>query len=217
MNTVKRAAVVMDKLNPAQKISHDIWFWISEQAAACESQIGALKLRSGFLSFPDNILSDVLEFASYQQNKDEHIAIKSTVNAATKLSHVCSRFRTLALSTPKLWNRIAPSMRIVAISSCVARCGTEGVQIIIPASSFHEDLSTFALRIAEEAYLWRRFELVCKDLSPDHIINLTNLRLGTLGVDAPLLSELDIRYPHTALNLKDDLRGGKSRDGLLFY
>ncbi len=137
MNTVKRrAAVVMDTLNPAQEISHNVWFWISEQATACESQIGALKLRSGFLSFPDNILSDVLEFASYQQNKDEQIAIKSTVNAATKLSHVCSRFRTLALSTFNLWNCIAPSMRTEAISSCVARCGPEGGNIIILASSF---------------------------------------------------------------------------------
>ncbi len=80
---------------------------------------------------------------------------------------------------------LPPSMRTEAISSCVARCGPEGVKIIILASSFHEDLFTFALRIAEEAYLWRRFELVCKDLYPDHIINLTNLRLGTLGVDAP--------------------------------
>ncbi len=89
--------LVLDAIRPAREASHDVWLCISEQFAAYESQINALKLRSGFLALPDEVLSEVLKFASYQKD-----AIKSTVNAATRLSHVCSvsnadyiRFRSL--------------------------------------------------------------------------------------------------------------------------
>ncbi len=216
-NAVERASVMMDALRPAQEISRDVSFWISEQATACEVQISNLKLRSGLLSLPDEILSDVLAFASYHQDKNEQTAVKNTLDAATKLSLVCSRFRTLINSVCDLWNRLSPSMRTGTISSCLTRCGSAGIQIITSTSSSPVNFLPFVRRIASETHQWRRFVFNCKDLSPgsDHIINLGTLRFRTLDIRVPLLSKLEIRYPYTAL--KDIIRNGVYRDPLHFY
>ncbi len=152
--TVDRAKVVMDVLGPAREASHNVWLWISEQAAACEFQISALKLRSGFPALPDEVLSDVLEFASYQHDNDEEIAVKSPVNAATTLSHICSRFRTLIMSTFNLWNRISPSMRMEAISSCFTRCGP-AARLAYKSSSRHPRFKGIFSRLLEESQLRR--------------------------------------------------------------
>ncbi len=152
--TVDRAKVVMDVLGPAREASHNVWLWISEQAAACEFQISALKLRSGFPALPDEVLSDVLEFASYQNDNDEEIAVKSPVNAATTLSHICSRFRTLIMSTFNLWNRISPSMRMEAISSCFTRCGP-AARLAYKSSSRHPRFKGIFSRLLEESQLRR--------------------------------------------------------------
>ncbi len=171
--------LVLDAIRPAREASHDVWLCISEQVAAYESQIDALKLRSGFLALPDEVLSEVLKFASYQKN-----AIKSTVNAATRLSHVCSRFRTLIISAFDLWNRVSPSMRMDAISSCFFRCGPAGVEIFGSTCSFQGDLFPFVERVTNKVHVWRRFEYCCgqSELSVRRFLNLDTLRLTTLAI-----------------------------------
>ncbi len=112
--------VVRDVLRTIQDEASGIWYWVSGQIDACEAHISSLKLRSGFSSLPDEVLLDVLEFVAL-----EHTTADGVIAAATMLSHVCSRFRVLVVSSVHLWNRISPSMHSEAISTCFDRCGSD--------------------------------------------------------------------------------------------
>lgn len=168
---------------------------------------------------PDEILSNVLEFAAYHEDGDVEVGVKNTVNAATKLSHVCSRFRTALISTFGLWSRISPVMRSEAILCCFSRCGPAGVQIIISSSSISGAIIPFSRAFAEEAQLWNGFEYACQDrqakMSPVRVLNLMCIHVTTLDAHAPLLTDLVIHYPNRAL--KDEFLNGPAQKGLHFY
>ncbi len=196
--------IVLDALRPAQEAASQVWLWISGQIMACEEHVRVLKIRSRFLAFPDEILSDVLEFAAYQQDRDEQKAMVSTINAAITLSHVCSRFRRLITSSIGVWSHICPLMCAEAISTCLARCGVAGARIYLSNSSFEEHLVPFIQTIKDSAPSWRHFAHTCDDLAssdfPSHILKLGVIRNQTFQLDAPQLSELAVHYPTSALN-----------------
>ncbi|KLO14083.1 hypothetical protein SCHPADRAFT_889556 [Schizopora paradoxa] len=204
-NTVEHAMIILDALQPAQSAIQQAWFWISEQIDSCKEHISAVKARSGFLAFPDEILSDILEFAACRQDKNVMKAIANTVRAAINLSHVCSRFRRLVVTTVDLWNRVSPLMNPLAIAACLDRCGTSGVDIYISSMMDLDVISPLIALTMCQTNLWRRFIHVCDDLTYSAFSSQVG-KLGELCKQSPfdtfpLLSDISVHYPTSALSI----------------
>ncbi|KLO14096.1 hypothetical protein SCHPADRAFT_939868 [Schizopora paradoxa] len=201
VDAITRTTAVREAFLPAEDATYEAWRWISRQFADCNSQIRSLRLRSGLLALPDEILSLVLHFASQQEDDDPGVAAKKTINEAIKLSHVCSRFRGLIISAAEFWRRITPQMHPEVVSMCFSRCGA-GVQIVI-STSYQGELQDFARSVVTKARLWRRFEYTNDRRShlPLIVHDLATLRNETIGCHTLFLDELSIRYPPSALAL----------------
>ncbi len=102
-----------------------------EQLEDCNNQITTIRSRGTFSSLPDEILSSVLEYAAFYPeakntvygNREKAQSIINAVNAAIKVSSVCSRFRTLAIHSPNLWNRVCLGMPREMLATCFERVG----------------------------------------------------------------------------------------------
>ncbi len=172
------------------------------------------------MSLPDEILSVVLEFAADQQHEDdEHKAITRTVGAATRLSHVCSRFRQLVVSSPCLWDRVCPKMHFGAISSCFARCGRNAEVYFSTPSYTTGDLRQFMTTIIRSSKLWRRLVVDCDKHGGLCLFTEEIKRVGELArsrnLDVPFLTDLRILYPDRALSSQYTRR--KDQDRIHFY
>ncbi|KLO08227.1 hypothetical protein SCHPADRAFT_1001087 [Schizopora paradoxa] len=217
-----RAEIIREVLEPANEVSRDVSSWISKQWSFCDAQIKSLRIRSWFMAIPDEILSVILKFAARQKygNTYADFAVKHTVKEATKLSHVCSRFRNVVLRVADVWNCVSPSMHPDAVSTCFDRCGPSGFNVLFSGGSFEKDNHSFFRQIAEKAHLWNRFELIFyPDLQyyvPAMLIpDLDTLRSESIGINTSLLNQLVIHYPFRVL--KDEIYNGLEKDALHFY
>ncbi len=106
------------------------------------------------------------------------------------LSHVCSRFRVLVVSSVHLWNRISPSMHSEAISTCFDRCGATGIQIVINTRNC-AGLATFIPAAIEKSHLWRKFAHNCTSMTSSladfirHLNSVGEWRLQAPNLIAP--------------------------------
>lgn len=88
---------------------------ITRQVVICEERVVSLRMRGGFLSLPDEILTIVLELATVHQGiQRRHFSLLESVQAAKGLTHVCQRFRSLMLNASSfwchIWNWMEPDM-----------------------------------------------------------------------------------------------------------
>ncbi len=188
---------------------------VSYQLKACEEDIEAYHNRRGFFSLPDEILSTVLEYAAltriWKDWKKETISI---VKAATKLSHVCKRFRDLITHSPRLWQDVFNGMESAdMVSTCMSRCRRANAEVSLTASFFpalgflsgvnrHENTS-FIQAVMERPENWRSFTLnnrsdnSYEDFEDGQLRELAEL---TKGVDLPNLSKLANYYPQIVLS-----------------
>ncbi|KLO14097.1 hypothetical protein SCHPADRAFT_332759 [Schizopora paradoxa] len=213
VETAEQSMVAMDVLRPAVQATRDVLSWVEAQFTACEGHVRSLKLRAGFLTLPDEILSVVLVYASHQGSETDIDDIEDSVKAATVLSHVCSRFRTLVLTTPSHWNRISSLMNLEAINTCFLRCGSAGVHIAMSASCLEEgDDYAFWRRISDEAHLWHHFAFQSMKEWHARPLEIWAAAIRDDQIEAPLLSELLVRYPSSVLRSENPLLGPKPGD-----
>ncbi len=107
-STLKRASEVKAMLEPSYLVLRKLSECVMEQLEDCNNQITTIRSRGTFSSLPDEILSSVLEYAAFYPeakntvygNREKAQSIINAVNAAIKVSSVCSRFRTLAIHSP---------------------------------------------------------------------------------------------------------------------
>jgi len=111
---LKLAADALDKIRAL----------IDHQLEMCEEMIEAYGLRRAFFSVPDEVLSMVLDYAAIKRlHPDEKWNVMQTVKAATKLSHVCKRFRDIIVLSSSFWNRVNNAMKSPdMVSTCLSRC-----------------------------------------------------------------------------------------------
>ncbi len=175
-----------DALNLAGHALRQILECISFQAATCEKYVNTLCIRRGFSSLPDEILSDVLEYAAYTHgiNRHEEQAAIQTVKAATKLSHTCQRFRQLVVRIPSLWNRIFNTMPPQMISACYDRLTIANAEVFLCNRS--QSVVQFVRTATNHSSYWHRYDHYTDVYSIDEILELAE---ATLNLDAPSLSE----------------------------
>lgn len=213
-------------LKTAADTLYKIWEHVSLQLETCERDIEAYELRRGFFILPDEILSTVLEYAALQgpwgeahdndkrDNEKENIVY--TVKSATKLSHVCKRFRDLVIHSPRLWKCVFNGMgKPDMVSTCLSRCRRGNGEITLSSSLFHtfssqlttyhdtlfiqaalkrtENWGSFILRGGSESY--SRF----KEFEEGQLQDYAAL---SKKLDLPNLTQMDINYPRAAVSLK---------------
>jgi len=212
---VSRAMEARDALKHASDALRQISEFISLQAANSETRVNALRLRRGFSSLPDEILSVILEYSAKRHDtfESEERAAFQTVKAATELSHTCRRFQQLMLRIPSLWNRIFSTMPPQMISACFGRLTIPIAEVvmfhpILPSPS-HTAISHFIRIATNHARYWYRFIHGYEWYRSDgfSVDDLEEVAKATGNLDAPSLSELEIRHPPTfALTAMDEER-----------
>jgi len=216
---IEEAISARDILKPAADALYKIWSLISREAKMCEEKIEAFKRRRGFFLLPDEVLSMVLECAALKRvhvGEEDHVVY--VVTAATKLSHVCKRFRDLIIYSPILWSRVNNAMvNPNMVSSCLSRCRRPNAEVTLSTSLFESKVFRFDRHRGSTALIidivlknienWRSFILnghsedmpAYREFERGHLDDYVAL---TKKLDLPNLTQLSARYPATALTSK---------------
>ena len=129
------------------------------------------QLRVGFSSLPDEILSDILVFATRPSSihllPDSDIDFPAEVRAqeiALSLSHVCRRFRILTLHNPHLWNIISEHVVDSSkLETYAERCKEAPVDVLLQNYGLRQTGSAGFAKFFEFCLLssknWRSFTL----------------------------------------------------------
>ncbi|KLO13123.1 hypothetical protein SCHPADRAFT_940693 [Schizopora paradoxa] len=72
---------------------------VQSSISVLERQFSEVFIRERYFQFPDDIFAIIFKSAGFDDFR-----------TAINISHVCRRFRTIALSTPQLWTRIYPKL-----------------------------------------------------------------------------------------------------------
>ncbi|TDL17715.1 hypothetical protein BD410DRAFT_794014 [Rickenella mellea] len=132
-----------------------------------ETHCRTLALEAGIKRLPDEVLSMIFELG--------HLGATPCA-FALRVSHVCRRFRGIALSTPCLWTKVSPGYSLDQTHSFLSRSGQVGLDICIPwrASLGGEDKYDDILRIlGSESHRWTCLRIASNDAEP---------RLRKLGI-----------------------------------
>ncbi|KLO11370.1 hypothetical protein SCHPADRAFT_942138 [Schizopora paradoxa] len=171
------------------------------QSMALEENAGALRLRAGLSSLPDEILINILECAAYSGGSDAFASL-CTVQDAVKLSLVCRRFRDLAIRSSFFWCRISNNMNINLVSALCDRLSDPIGEVFLKESTNH-DVRQFIRAVAASSQFWIRFTHGL-DFLPSHSPlsreELVDVAKESYGLQAPFLSEISIHYPEDLLN-----------------
>ncbi len=89
-SSLEKALAVQSVLMPAQGAMAEVSRWVAIQSDTCKKQIELLKLRHGFLSLPDEVLSLVLEFAGVPRPRTPSRRAQSHCAHSQRCSKACS-------------------------------------------------------------------------------------------------------------------------------
>ncbi|KAH8110783.1 hypothetical protein DFH11DRAFT_1618652 [Phellopilus nigrolimitatus] len=108
------------------------------------------------------------------------------------LSHVCKRFRTIALNIPTLWTRISDIMCPQWIKTRLSRSKQVGLLVEIRRSKWDEQIDSFMSEVLPLAERWLEFRLFATELDEyDDELN-TQLRERYADLELPNLQKLQI-------------------------
>lgn len=96
---------------------------VDEKATRLKEECWDNILVRGIAELPDELLALVFELAYDNDTDGSHLAIQ--------LSHVCRRFRAVALHTPRLWSTLAASQRPDEYQTFISRSRTADLTIIV--------------------------------------------------------------------------------------
>ncbi|ESK90607.1 hypothetical protein Moror_4243 [Moniliophthora roreri MCA 2997] len=206
-----------------------------ERLRALEEEIARLQAqRDNLQSFIDNhrsllspirrVHSDILREIFVRCLPEDHLPVRSLREAPLLLTGICRSWREIAISTPRLWNRIhisLPHPRFPPITESfrsLVRSRAEGLALWLDRSgalpltlSFHATMPS-ELLASVEGYRWRTGEQSLYDLQTLYVeftlcLLPYSLRWGSVSFNIPYcIRELLERYEFGPLDRLKDFR-----------
>lgn len=217
IEAAKRLADVVGDLRLAADALRKIHDCVSSQVKLCEEHIVALRLRGGFASLPDEILTNVLEHAAIRApvvRPQKHKALDNFL-AARRLSHACQRFRSLMLRSSTFWRCVWSGMSLEMVKSLCGRLAEGTAEIFLDKSRESSDTSVgqFIRTIASLSDRWSRFTQSEHGnyMTSEEFIDLAH---ETNQLHVPLLSQLVVGHPKSMLN---ENRRERAQDPVHYY
>lgn len=170
-----------------------------------ERRLKAAQLRSGLASLPNELLTSILYLASQREetNLALHrkefrgvVSFKSSFFSAVKLSHVCDRFRRVALLAPELWNGISDDMTSAMVTISVIRSGRMPLDVSLTSFPNHRKYPNFyspkyfTRFLSKTSSRWRSLKMLSSTE-----ISLTDPGISLENLNLPLLAALYITSP----------------------
>ncbi|KLO13122.1 hypothetical protein SCHPADRAFT_940692 [Schizopora paradoxa] len=164
---------------------------IQSSISSLEKQFSEIFLRDRYFQLPDDIFAMVFEFAGFDDFR-----------TGTNVSHVCRRFRTIALSTPQIWTHIRPRHKrglLIADASKVAgRSQHSGLGLTVEMQSFnsyaHEHVEYLQSMMSFVGMYSSRICALTLDLGTAHAAASKN-KLWFTKLSLPSLTSLEINAP----------------------
>ncbi|KLO12980.1 hypothetical protein SCHPADRAFT_940757 [Schizopora paradoxa] len=207
-NRVQRMKRSINALEIASDLAHDISYILDEEIKSAKDQLSVLSLQHGIASLPDDILSDVLLYAVRPTYPSTDMLLfiskeKECIRAAIKLSHVCSRFRSLVLSRSHIWNTLSNQITNVdLIRHCTKHAKKAPLKLYLESLGYplsNDRFETFTTVCLESAANWHQLVLQATD-SELWTNEESMVRLQTMSNNVSLFSRLTNGYKFPFIN-----------------
>lgn len=169
-----------------------------------EQRLKAARLRIGIASLPDELLANIFHFVTQEEDHKDVLSVvfrgfesfKSMFLSAVKLSHVCDRFRRVALLTPSLWNGISDDMTPHMVKLSLIRSGRMPLDITF--LSFQSTMDRFCFYnpkhftrlVSKTSDRWRSLKIYSSVG-----IGIRDKEFSLKSLNLPLLTNLKIDSP----------------------
>ncbi|KLO18984.1 hypothetical protein SCHPADRAFT_97615 [Schizopora paradoxa] len=173
--------------------------------AVAERRLCATQLRIGFASLPNELLTNILSLAIPSEEPDptesrvsDGVSFRKSFWSAVTFSHVCDRFRRVALSSPKLWNKISDDMSQEEVKACLLRSGRIPLDICLASFPDVNKYPNFYLTgyfadfVLKSFDRWKRLEITTSPYRKRHLFTRrVGIKIGHLSKLEHSSSSLD--------------------------
>ncbi|KLO14076.1 hypothetical protein SCHPADRAFT_332503 [Schizopora paradoxa] len=176
--------------------------------------------RLTLLSLPDEILAIIFRNAVDGTRLDEEDSIYlplAHVQASASLSHVCQRFRHVAISIPYLWNCTFNRMSTDLVEMCFSRLSIPIAEVSVTTTSnlaSIESSKSYLSTVVPFSQRWRRYEHEQLRFAIDRLKEVASF---SRNLNAPHLLELSIVYSTAPLKLTNGERSQADREAIHYY
>ncbi|KLO13127.1 hypothetical protein SCHPADRAFT_384038 [Schizopora paradoxa] len=164
---------------------------VASSISSLENQFSALFIRDRYSQFPDDIFTIIFKSAAFNDFR-----------SAISISHVCQRFRSIALSIPQLWTSILPKkgrgMSVENASEVAGRSQHSALGLTVEMQSFdpyangHVDYLESMMSFISVHF--SRISTLTLDLGTAHAVASKNKSWST-KMSLPVLESLKINAP----------------------
>ncbi|KAL5483616.1 hypothetical protein ACEPAI_8848 [Sanghuangporus weigelae] len=167
---------VMGRVKAMRSTLNDLSQALERKVNTVKLELGPSFLHCGVLATPDEILKCIFRNAKYDEEnedenekdknekdengKDENEQEEDKSDAALVLSHVCSRFRSILLSTPLLWSRLSSQMSASQLDAHIERAGDSSLSAVVDIRGPSQKVKQFSGFIAKHASRWKAIKFV---------------------------------------------------------
>ncbi|THH01496.1 hypothetical protein EW145_g6901 [Phellinidium pouzarii] len=167
--------------------------------------------RRGFSLLTDDLVEHVFETLHLLDGDVDN-------RCSLKLSHVCRRFRSIALRLPTLWMNVTSHDDIDELQTYLSRSKDVGLRVILACAfggtecKCSKGFDSFLRTIVPHASRWKEFQI---EAAPHQLwVYLPQLRLHCYELQLPLLDTLVLAHSESSIS---DLTTDFDEDLLHFY
>lgn len=137
LTAVKHGRESVKELEKVLSFVEHLRIILGTQYQSARRDVDALAFRTGFSSLPDEIVAEILVFATRpsKTKSSAHIDIVAEMRAlaeARSLSHVCRRFRSLVLNSSRIWGVISEHMtNLSEVKFVINHSGTTPMTVVL--------------------------------------------------------------------------------------
>lgn len=175
-----------------------------------QKDLRSLTPRHEFLKLPDELLAVIFEDAAYESHESHATSVRCSI----RISHVCKRFRVIALRTPGLWINVSDTQTPELLDTLLSRSSPSGLQVafgcIVGCRKDHAN-PNFLRTLTLHTERWKEVTignhlLVESDANPVEELKHEAYR----NLELPALEQLNLTAP-------DDVTSSVLEDNYHFY